>query len=130
MDEMLKRCDVLMGTVALVATVVVCATRSDASSEEAGLEVYEVRGTIKWFDGSKGYGFIVPDSGLPDVLLHQRCLETCGFSAVSEGARVRAQVIRRPKGMQALRILEVDRSSERIGLPQRTPFCVTTTIDA
>src|SRR5688572_22392728 len=35
-----------------------------------GLEVFEIAGTIKWFDISKGYGFIVPDNGLPDVLLH------------------------------------------------------------
>ena len=79
------------------------------------------------FDASKGYGFIAPDNGLPDVLLHQRCLETSGYSAVREGARVRAQVIRRSKGMQAFRILKLDRSSERNGLPQRTHFHVRTT---
>ena len=54
---------------------------SDLSSEEtlenlqkAGLEVFEVAGAIKWFDASKGYGFIVPDNGLGDILLHVTCL--------------------------------------------------------
>ena len=37
--------------------------------DDAGLEVFEVAGMIKWFDASKGYGFIVPDNGLPDILL-------------------------------------------------------------
>ncbi len=37
--------------------------------EGGALEVFEIAGSIKWFDVSKGYGFIVPDNGLPDVLL-------------------------------------------------------------
>lgn len=127
MSEMLKRRDVLMGGVALAATAAVGAQTCGASAEELGLESYDVRGEIKWFDASKGYGFIAPDNGLPDVLLHRRCLEASGHSAVREGARVRAQVIRRPKGMQAFRILELDRSSELNGLPQRTHFHVRTT---
>ncbi|MHC5804451.1 cold-shock protein, partial [Streptococcus pyogenes] len=42
--------------------------------DDAALEVFEVAGVIKWFDASKGYGFIVPDNGLPDILLHVTCL--------------------------------------------------------
>ena len=38
--------------------------------EETTPEVFEVSGSVKWFDPSKGYGFIVPDEDLPDVLLH------------------------------------------------------------
>ena len=44
-------------------------------AEEAGIEVFEVVGSIKWFDASKGYGFIVPDNGLADILLHVTCLQ-------------------------------------------------------
>ena len=38
--------------------------------EEAPVDLFEVSGMIKWFDVAKGYGFIVPDNGMPDVLLH------------------------------------------------------------
>ena len=47
--------------------------------EGAGLEVFEVAGTIKWFDASKGFGFLVPDNGLGDVLLHVTCLRAGGY---------------------------------------------------
>src|SRR5690606_41209915 len=79
--------------------------------EEAGLEVFEVAGSIKWFDASKGYGFIVPDNGLGDVLLHVTCLRAGGFQTAYEGARVHCQVMKRPKGMQAFRILSMDEST-------------------
>ena len=118
MSQMLKRREVLMGAVAMAATVAVGATTCDASAGEPVLEVYEVWGTIKWFDASKGYGFISCDNGR-DVLLHRRCLETSGYSAVGEGARVRIYALPRPKGMQAYRILELDRTMERYGQPQR-----------
>ncbi len=48
-------------------------------ADEAGIEVFEVVGSIKWFDASKGYGFIVPDNGLADILLHVTCLRAGGF---------------------------------------------------
>ena len=41
--------------------------------EECTVEVFEVSGSIKWFDPSAGYGFIIPDDDLPDVLLHVTC---------------------------------------------------------
>ena len=41
--------------------------------------VIELTGVIKWFDVSKGYGFIVPDNGMPDILLHVTCLRRDGF---------------------------------------------------
>jgi len=43
-------------------------------SDDLNAEIFEIAGSIKWFDASKGYGFIVPDNGLPDVLLHVTCL--------------------------------------------------------
>ena len=50
-------------------------------------DVFEVSGTVKWFDPSKGYGFITPDEDLPDVLLHVTCLRRAGFQTAYEGAR-------------------------------------------
>ena len=50
--------------------------------------VIELTGAIKWFDVSKGYGFIIPDNGLPDVLLHVTCLRRDGYQTAYEGARI------------------------------------------
>jgi CspA family cold shock protein len=90
--------------------------------QEAGLEVVEIAGFIKWFDVSKGYGFIVPDNGHPDVLLHVTCLRAGGFQTAYEGARVHCQVLKRPKGMQAFRVLSMDETTaiHPALLPQRT----------
>ena len=46
---------------------------------DEGASVIELTGAIKWFDVSKGYGFIIPDNGLPDVLLHVTCLRRDGY---------------------------------------------------
>src|SRR5262245_28855985 len=94
--------------------------------EVPGLDVFEIAGSIKWFDASKGYGFIVADSGLPDVLLHVTCLRAGGFTTAYEGARVHCQVLRRPKGLQAFRILSMDESTaiHPSQLPQRTHVIV------
>lgn len=94
--------------------------------DDAGLEVFEVAGMIKWFDASKGYGFIVPDNGLPDILLHVTCLRAGGFQTAYEGARVVCEVLKRPKGMQAFRILSMDESTaiHPSQLPQRTHVVV------
>src|SRR6202011_5152302 len=79
--------------------------------EEAPVDLIEVGGVIKWFDASKGYGFIVPDNGLADILLHVTCLRAGGYQTAYEGARVHCEVLRRPKGMQAFRILSMDEST-------------------
>ena len=91
-----------------------------------GVEVVEIAGAIKWFDASKGYGFIVPDNGMTDVLLHVTCLRAGGFQTAYEGARVHAQALKRPKGMQAFRIISMDESTaiHPSQLPQRTHVVV------
>ena len=95
-------------------------TRRD---DEATVDVFEVSGSIKWFDASKGYGFIVPDEGnLTDILLHVTCLRRDGYQTAYEGARVVCEVLRRPKGLQAFRIRSMDNSTAvpPSELPQRT----------
>lgn len=91
-------------------------------SDEAAVDVFEVAGAIKWFDASKGFGFIVPDNGLPDILLHVTCLRRDGFQTAYEGARVVCEVLRRPRGLQAFRIVSMDESTaiHPSQLPQRT----------
>ena len=92
----------------------------------AGLNLIEIAGSIKWFDASKGYGFIVPDNGLADVLLHITCLRAGGFQTAHEGARIVCQALVRPKGIQAFRILAMDVSTaiHPSQLPQRTHIVV------
>jgi CspA family cold shock protein len=73
--------------------------------------IIELSGVIKWFDVSKGYGFIVPDNGLPDILLHVTCLRRDGFQVAYEGARVVVEVLQRARGLQAFRIVSMDEST-------------------
>ena len=80
-------------------------------TDETAASIIELSGVIKWFDVAKGYGFIVPDNGLPDILLHVTCLRRDGFQTAYEGARVVAEVLQRPKGLQAFRILSMDEST-------------------
>ena len=62
---------------------------------------------MKWFDVAKGYGFIVPDNGEADVLIHVTVLRRDGFATLAEGARVVAEAQRRDRGLQVFRVLSV-----------------------
>ncbi|TXM63925.1 cold-shock protein [Methylobacterium sp. WL120] len=74
------------------------------------LDLVEVSGRIKWFDVAKGFGFIVPDDGMPDVLLHVTCLRRDGHQNASEGARIVVEATERARGWQAFRVLSLDQS--------------------
>ena len=78
---------------------------------DESVNLVEVAGVIKWFDVSKGFGFIVPDNGMGDVLLHVTCLRRDGFQTAYEGARVVCEVQNRSKGLQAFRVLSMDEST-------------------
>jgi CspA family cold shock protein len=81
---------------------------------EAGVAdtAFEVSGLVKWFDLSKGYGFIKPAAGPEgDILLHQTCVRQSGFKAAYEGALVVCEAVQGPKGLQARRILSLDNST-------------------
>jgi cold shock protein len=96
---------------------------------EAG-NLIEISGVIKWFDASKGYGFIVPDNGWPDVLLHVTVLRRDGYQTAYEGARLVCECVQRAKGYQAFRILSMDESTAihpAQMLPPRTHVSVTPT---
>jgi CspA family cold shock protein len=74
-------------------------------------ESFEVAGSVKWFDLSKGYGFIKPAAGPQgDILLHQSCVRQSGFKIAQEGARVVCEAVQGPKGLQARRLLVLDNS--------------------
>ena len=78
-----------------------------AQSDERPVGLVEVAGRVKWFDAAKGYGFIVPDSGEADVLIHVTVLRRDGFTAIREGARVVAEAQRRERGLQVFRVISV-----------------------
>ena len=78
-----------------------------ASPEERPAGLVEIAGSGKWFDVSKGYGFIVADGGEGDVLIHVTVLRRDGFQTIFEGSRVVAEAQRREKGLQVFRVLSV-----------------------
>ena len=75
------------------------------------LDLVEITGVVKWFDVAKGFGFIIPDNGMKDVLLHVTCLRRDGYQTILEGTRIVALVQRRERGFQAFRILSMDQST-------------------
>ena len=58
-------------------------------------------GTVKWFNDSKGYGFIAPSDGGDDIFVHFSAINATGFRTLSEGQGVTFDVERGPKGLQA-----------------------------
>ncbi len=75
------------------------------------VDLVEITGVVKWFDVAKGFGFIVPDNGMQDVLLHVTCLRRDGYQTILEGTRIVALIQRRERGYQAFKILSMDQST-------------------
>jgi CspA family cold shock protein len=65
------------------------------------------QGTVKWFNGEKGFGFIAPDDGGKDVFVHYSELQGSGFRTLEENQRVQFEVEQGPKGPQAVRVTAV-----------------------
>ncbi len=61
-------------------------------------------GTVKWFNESKGYGFISPADGGKDVFVHFSAIEGDGFKTLAEGQQVEFEIQDSPKGPQAARV--------------------------
>ena len=59
------------------------------------------QGSVKWFNGEKGFGFITPDGGDGDVFVHFSSIQADGYRSLEENQRVEFEVARGPKGLQA-----------------------------
>jgi cold shock protein len=66
-------------------------------------------GTVKWFNDSKGYGFITPDEGSKDVFVHHSNIAGSGFKSLAEGARVSFEQREGAKGPEATNVTTVER---------------------
>jgi cold shock protein len=65
-------------------------------------------GTVKWFNSSKGFGFIAPDGGGEDVFAHFSAIQAQGFKTLAESQKVSFDVTSGPKGKQAANIRSLD----------------------
>ena len=65
-------------------------------------------GTVKWFNSSKGFGFITPDGGGEDVFAHFSAIQAQGFKALAENQKVSFDITSGPKGKRAENIRSLD----------------------
>ncbi|TPE62452.1 cold-shock protein [Sandaracinobacter neustonicus] len=84
----------------------------ESASRTGGDEVGEpISGRVKWFDMVKGYGFVTPDDGGGDILLHYNLLGQIGRKSLPEGTAVTVVARKGPRGRQAVTIIELDLST-------------------
>jgi len=62
-------------------------------------------GTVKWYNPTKGYGFIVPEDGEKDIFVHITAVMTAGLQSLTEGQKVNYEVAEEPKGLKAVDIV-------------------------
>jgi CspA family cold shock protein len=85
-------------------------------------EAIAIAGVVKWFDVTRGFGFVVADDPtMGDVLVHFSVLEEHGRRSLPEGARVEALVIERGRGLQARQIMTIDLSQAVADAPPPRP---------
>ena len=88
----------------------------ESHNESAETELAPVTGRVKWFDATRGFGFLVSEQVDGDILLHFSVLREHGRRSVPEGAIIECVPVRLQRGLQAKRILSIDLSS---ALPQQ-----------
>jgi CspA family cold shock protein len=65
------------------------------------------RGTVKWFNDSKGFGFITPENGTKDCFVHHSSIQAQGFRTLAEGDLVEFDILDEPKGPKAQNVTKV-----------------------
>ena len=69
-------------------------------------QVERIKGTVKWFNNAKGYGFLGRDSG-PDVFIHYSAIASDGYKSLQEGDKVEFEIVQGQKGPQASNVSKV-----------------------
>ena len=87
----------------------------DTEDHGAASEMPPIKGRVKWFDATRGFGFIVADDVEGDVLLHFSVLREHGRRSVPEGAMIECVPVRLERGLQAKKVISIDLST---ALPQ------------
>jgi CspA family cold shock protein len=98
----------------IAASVLDAPAENGWAAETLSGQVHELErhsGTVKWFDATRGFGFVVADSDAGDVLIHFSVLRDHGRRSLPEGARVECLAVRRERGLQARRLLSFDLST-------------------
>jgi len=65
-----------------------------------------ITGTVKWFNGGKGYGFLAQENG-PDVFVHFSAIQSEGYRTLDEGQKVEFSIEQGPKGLQAVNVIKL-----------------------
>lgn len=94
------------------------AEHQDTETSSQGAESQRLSGLVKWFDATRGFGFVATEAG--DVLVHFSQLRDHGRRVLPEGATVECEAIRGPRGLQAIMIIAID-ASTAIG-PDPEPY--------
>ncbi len=71
------------------------------------LDSQSVSGQVKWFDATKGFGFVIAEDGGPDILLHANVLRNFGQGSVADGSSIRLNVQKTERGFQAVEVLSI-----------------------
>ena len=79
----------------------------------------EIRGKVKWFNPEKGFGFVSPADGSPDVFLHVSALKQAGLQDAPEGSTIVCEVGPGRKGVQVLRVITLDTTTAVERAPRR-----------
>ena len=91
-------------------------TMSDAEKDGT-----RVSGTVKWFDPTKGFGFVVANEGGPDILLHANVLRNFGQSSVADAAGIEVIVQETARGIQAVEVLQIEPPAGEEMLDEASP---------